>query len=492
MVGLGAESADAPNILWIFCDELRADALGCYGNPYTSIKTPNIDGLANEGVRFDRYYVNSPVCVPSRTAIKTGQYPEQTGVYHNEGLFTYAPEKPAPVFTHSLEAHGYTTVNFGKCHVPELLRPFQFDYPEGSDQFGLQAAVRQADPAETLVVRGPNGLGIIASRFPNRDPYPPSAVTDHALEWMRQQDGTAPYLCRVSYLQPHTPVAAPDPWATMYDPRDFPDSVTVPTTLSRFERRYGEICGGEGLGPQNLQWIHACYYGLVAWIDDQVGRLLEGLRRSNSTRPTVVVFTSDHGVNLGEHGALGKQLFTPQCHRVPLIVHWPGAVPRGTARSDMCQGIDLATTFSAMAGVPTPPMAAGRDLLTERGAEPSFATIGYGDAGSTAMPMLALGTYEDDRGWPRRACVRRGTLRLDRNVRIDGHSISADDADSDMFVADSQADPAEVLNFVSDPTYAAVVKELSELLDDHIGGAYEPDLGDFYAQWASSALQLRH
>lgn len=158
----------------------------------------------------------------------------------------------------------------------------------------------------------------------------------------------------------------------------------------------------------------------------------------------------------------------------------------------MCQGIDLATTFSAMAGVPTPPMAAGRDLLTERGAEPSFATIGYGDAGSTAMPMLALGTYEDDRGWPRRACVRRGTLRLDRNVRIDGHSISADDADSDMFVADSQADPAEVLNFVSDPTYAAVVKELSELLDDHIGGAYEPDLGDFYAQWASSALQLRH
>ena len=422
-----AGPTDAPNIVWIFCDELRADALGCYGNPYTAMQTPNLDRLANDGVRFDRFYVNSPVCVSSRAAMKTGQYPEQTGIYHNEGLFTYAPEQPAPVFTHRLADHGYTTVNFGKMHVPAMLRPFQFDDREGSDQFALQATVQAADPAVSRTVRGASGLGIIAARYPDGVPYPPSVVTDHALEWIRAQDGRTPYLCRVSYLQPHTPVTVPDPWASIYDPRDFPDTVTTSTTLSRFERRYGQLCGAAGLRPETLQWIHACYYGLVTWIDDQVGRLLDALEQPNVERPAVIVFTADHGVNLGEHGALGKQLFAPQCQRVPLIVHWPGTLPGGTTRSDVCQGIDLATTFCAIAGVPPPATAVGRDLLGDDRADTAFGTIGYGEPGSTAMPMLGLGSYEGERGWPRRACIRRGHLRLDRNVRIDGHTVDADD-----------------------------------------------------------------
>ena len=491
MVRRPDKPTDAPNIVWIFCDELRADALGCYGNPYTAIKTPNLDHLARDGVRFDRFYVNSPVCVSSRVAIKTGQYPEQTGIYHNEGMFTYAPEQPAPVFTHNLSAHGYSTINFGKTHVPAALRPFQVDDREGSDQFALRALVRGADPTVSRTVHGSNGLGIIAARYPSELPYPPSSVTDHAIAWIRAQDGTTPYLCRVSYLQPHTPVTVPDPWATTYDPRDFPDSVTASTTVSTFERRYGEICGGAELSPENLQWIHACYYGLVAWIDDQIGRLLDALHESNSGRPAAIVFTADHGVNLGEQGALGKQLFTPQCQRVPLILYWPGVLSGGTTRSDLCQGIDLATTFCAIAHVPAPPAAVGRDLIRQDSADLCFGTIGYGEPGSTAMPMLGLGRYVDDGGWPRRACIRRGHLRLDRNVRIDGHAIDAADADADVFVSDARVDPTETHNLAGDPDYARPAQELSALLDNHIDGAIEPDLANFYEQWASSARWLR-
>ena len=491
MVGRSDAPTDAPNIVWIFCDELRADVLGCYGNPYATMKTPNLDHLASDGVRFDRFYVNSPVCVSSRAAIKTGQYPEQTGIYHNEGMFTYAPQQPAPVFTHNLSAHGYTTINFGKTHVPAALQPFQVDDREGSDQFALQATVRASDPTVTRAVRGSNGLGIIAARYPDELPYLPSSVTDHAIRWIRDQDGATPYLCRVSYLQPHTPVTVPDPWATMYDPQDFPDSVTDSTTLSTFERRYGEICAAAELGPENLQWIHACYYGLVAWIDEQVGRLLDALSQSSSERPTAIVFAADHGVNLGEQGALGKQLFAPQCQRVPLILHWPGALAGGTTRSDMCQGVDLASTFCAIADVPAPRAAVGRDLIRGDSADLCFGTIGYGEPGSTAMPMLGLGRYIDDRGWPRRACIRRGHLRLDRNVRIDGHTIGAGDVDADVFVADSQIDPTETHNMAGDPDYVKSVQELSALLDEHVRGALQPDLADFYEQWASSARRLR-
>ena len=123
----------APNVIWIYCDELRTDALGCYGNPYVQPQTPNIDALAASGVQFDNCFCNSPVCVASRTSILTGLYPEDTGVYHNEAYWPgYRFDNPPQTFPQVFAQNGYTTANFGKVHVPKSLNPWMYSCEEGS------------------------------------------------------------------------------------------------------------------------------------------------------------------------------------------------------------------------------------------------------------------------------------------------------------------------------------------------------------------------
>ena len=126
-----------PNILWIYCDELRTDALGCYGNVYAPMLTPNIDAIAENGVRFDNCFCNSPVCVASRSSIITGLYPEETGVYHNEAVWpNYRFELRPLTFPQVFADHGYHTANFGKVHVPEQLANWRYSNTAGSGMMG--------------------------------------------------------------------------------------------------------------------------------------------------------------------------------------------------------------------------------------------------------------------------------------------------------------------------------------------------------------------
>ncbi|HLH58484.1 MAG TPA: sulfatase-like hydrolase/transferase [Streptosporangiaceae bacterium] len=473
----GQALADAPNVLWILCDQLRTDALGCYGACHPSLATPEIDHLAEQGTRFGQCFVNSPVCVPSRTAMLTGLGPERTGVYDNEAQ---APGYPCPhrlpTFPELFAQAGYCTATFGKSHVPAAVRPWQVEQQDGSR---MREIAGRYSPRELAAVVRPETGAILAGAYPDSDhSYPGDQVTGNALRFL-DEAGDAPFFMRVSYLQPHSPIVVPASHSGLYSDVDFGPGEVAAGTLSAFERRFLAVSEGRRLPEHDRAMVRRRYHQLVAWIDAQVGRLLGFLDDRGLRSRTIVALTADHGTYLGEGGALEKHTFAPQCHRVPLIVRWPGAVPAGKARHDLAQGLDIAPTLCGLAGI-TGLDGQGRDLFSAPPPEHVFATIGYGAPQSQALPNVGRGSYYGDRGWPRRACVRSGRYRLDRNVRLDGVAVGRGDPDEDVFLADTEADPAETRNVADEAGYAPVRRRLEDALDRHVAGAAEPDPGKVY------------
>lgn len=451
------------NILWVFSDELRADALGCYGGP----ATPVIDLLAESGVTFDRCYANSPVCVPSRVAMHTGLLPEQTGVYGNEAYAPAYPMAAVATFPEVLAAEGWTTADFGKEHVPAAITPWQHHDATGAGMLEMFAAV---DPRALDLVQLPGG-GVVAGRFPADVRYPPAAVVDNALAWLTS--APEPFLARASFLQPHTPVIPPEPFASRFEQLDWPGAAITDPEVSVFERTFGDVSGGLSLNEHDFRRAQAAYHASVAWLDAEIGRLLAGLDALGLRDRTVIVFASDHGTLLGEQGGFGKHTFAPASQRIPLVIVHPD-LPAGTRRADLAQGIDLARTFCGLAGLEPSAAFGGRDLFGTTDPPPEIvATIGYGEAASFAYPNLGVGRWPDGRGWPRRSCVRTDLFRLDRTTRIDGAPAAT--ADWDVFLADVIADPREVVNRAGDPALADVEARLLGTIDALADGAVETD-----------------
>ncbi len=462
-----------PNIVWFYCDELRTDALGCYGHATLRLHTPNIDRLAGQGVRFANHFCTSPVCVPSRVATLTGRYPEDTGVYNNEAAWAgFRLPKPVVTFPHVFAQAGYRTANFGKIHVAHGMYPneapgliFQHHDGTGGD---MGFWVKLGEKAVQMI-RSPGG-GMNGGVFPDDVPYPPDEVTSRALKWMAGDQGQ-PYLVRLSILQPHTPVMPPARFLKLYAGQDPGLPGPLPATLSAFERRVAEVHGLDRMEPEKLRAARLQYYAQVSWVDSQVGRVLEFLERQGQLSNTIVVFGADHGNPLGDTGAFEKHTFTPTVHRVPFLFSWPGSLPAGAVRNDLCDSLDLARTLFGLTGIAAPASFKGRNVFADPAPEAIYATIGYGETDSRMGPNGGRGAWFDGHGWPRRSCVRTSRFRLDQNMRIDARPVEPNDRD--IFLADVVADPREFKNLAGEPEHAEDVRRLSALLAEHAKGSVE-------------------
>ena len=256
-------------------------------------------------------------------------------------------------------------------------------------------------------------------------------------------------------------------------PDAFPTNIEKNLTGSLFEQRFAEVLRIRELTPHEIGVAQAQYYGLVAWLDSQIGQVLDFLRRTNQVEKTIIVFEADHGTSLGEMGRYQKQTFAPESHRVPRLLSWPGMISAGQVRKEICASLDLARTLFALTGIQSPAQFKGSDLLGSDRVQTVFATIGYGFSDSRIFPNLKLGDYVDGHGWPRRACVRTDRYRLDKNVRIDGRAPTL--AEEDIFFVDVKADPAERINRAQDPALATVLADLNQLLDAHVANSVEPE-----------------
>lgn len=459
-----------PNILWIMADELRSSALGCYGGSWAPVATPNIDALARRGVLFENNFCNSPVCVPSRMSLLTAAPPERTGIYFNEGAWKSFPV-PARLLTfpEHFAAHGYRTASLGKSHYAQAYTPWQEDNPEGASMhgFGLETDPGALQPIVPKGIPSPVGGVFPADRF-----YPPEAVTRNAIDWL-DRHGDEPFLLRVSYLQPHTPVLPPQQFRSLYRASDWPGHDLPRGYGSAYEEAFADLVGGRALSHEEMQQAQADYHALVTWLDVQVGMVLAMLKTRGLEDDTIVVFTSDHGASLGENGLLSKIVCAPQSQRTPFIVAWPDRLPPGERRQDLTENMDLARTLCDLGGLAPDPGFEGRSVFSDPEPEMIFATVGTGVLGAKASAAANRGGWRNGGGWPRRCCVRTERFRFDMNVRQDGAPIVPEEEDA--FLVDVVADPAEIVNLALDSLHEETVASLRRSVLRRFAQSVEPD-----------------
>lgn len=459
------------NIVYILSDEMRQDALGCYGNPFGKMKTPHIDSIAEMGTLFENCYCNSPICVPSRVSLLTGLYPEDTAAYDNEAA---APDFRLPVnvttFPEVLAQAGYRTANFGKTHVTPDLHPFQLDEQKGSEMhMGLSRKEIQVLPR----VKPRQGISMnLASLYPEEKPdYYPEVITRNAISWLKEQQASQPFFLRVSYTQPHSPIILKRGYETLYE--DYPFDTALPdiSQLSEFEKALAYAVHMDTLTPEEIHKAKVHYYGLAAWVDDQVGEILRCLRKQNLLETTIVIFGADHGALRGECRCLGKHIYNRASQAVPLIIADPDQMQKGKRIKHICSNIDLARTLLTLVGVPVPAQFKGCNLFAGKYPDAVYATKGFGESDSCAFPNRQLGRLPDGRGWPRRACIRTERYRLDLNIRIDGTYTT--EAEEDLYFVDTQVCPDEDRNMASLPEYTQIVADLRRQLKAHTSRCYE-------------------
>ncbi len=344
-----------PNILVLMTDQQRPDSLGCYGNPVA--QTPNIDRLAAEGVVFENCYVPNPLCCPSRYSLLTGRYPHCHRVRAN----WYAPRPGEQSFGHRLGAVGYNTNMVGKMHLTPWHDNFGFDgriiaeakfashLPDDYARF-LQA--HGLSRQELFDTHDPdyiqNGTAI-RSRAP-QGLHVDSFVGRSACEVLRT--ARQPFCTIASFLSPHNPYDPPEPYDRLFVDAELPPrNMREGEILHKPREAYDYINNRlrwpfktDELTPEQLQITKAYYYSTCTLVDDWVGRILSTLKETGQDENTIVIYTSDHGDLLGDHGLIYKQCFYEQSVRVPLIIHAPSRFqPRRV--QDLVESIDLYSTI---------------------------------------------------------------------------------------------------------------------------------------------------
>jgi arylsulfatase A-like enzyme len=387
------------------CDQLRWDHLSCYGHPV--LHTPNIDRLAARGIRFERAYAQSAVCVPSRMSFYTGRYVGSHGTTWNH--------VPFPVSQVTLGEHlrlaGLTATLAGKTHViPDLagLRRFGLDPDSNPGRLLLEGGFVELDrydghappgnesgygdylrahgyagddPWNDYVIAALDGAGNKVSGWFLRNAHLPALVreehsetaymTDRALEFIRAQ-GERQWVLHLSYIKPHWPLMAPAPYHAMFRNADTgpiiradPKNEKPHPVLTAYREAHEDCLSHQR--EEVVRHVRPTYMGLVKQIDDHLGRLFAELERLGRMRDTLIVFTSDHGDHLGDHGLGEKELFYEQAVRVPFIVYDPhedADVSRGRVERRLVEGVDVLPTILEALGLdPAPHLIEGRSLL---------------------------------------------------------------------------------------------------------------------------------
>ena len=454
-----------PNILFIMSDDHAAHAISAYGSRVNS--TPHIDRLAAGGMRVDNAFCTNALCAPSRATILTGTYNHVNGV-------TTLPtdlDNRQPTFVSALHDAGYATGIVGKWHLGHGPR----HDPRGFDHW--MVLPDQGDYHDPVFID--NG---VERRIPG---YVTDLTTDLAIDWLDRQTG--PFCLLVHHKAPHRPWLVDDAHAGMYDDVDIPlpdtffdDYANRAEAARAATMRVARDLGDEDLkqpvppgltAEQEARWKYRRYLqdylGCVAGVDDSVGRLLDHLDARGRSDDTIVVYTSDQGFFLGDHGWYDKRFMYEESLRMPLLVRYPREIPAGARTDAMVSNVDFAQTFLDYAGVPAPDRMQGRSL---RG-------VLAGDTPSDWRRAVYYRYWEHgDHNHHVRAHygVRTHRYKLifyySDGLGLPGTSDRRYPPEWELF--DLQSDPAELRNVYDDPAYREVRDELTALLSsmqDEVG-----------------------
>jgi arylsulfatase len=438
-----------PNILWICTDQQRYDTIRALGNPH--INTPNIDQLLAEGVAFSHAFGQSPICTPSRASFLTGMYPSTVhGCMNGNERWSEA----APLVTRLLADASYDCGLAGKLHLAgaaDRIEPRPQD--DGYRVFHWSHDPRDRWPAGHAYKDWLRGQGYNLAEF-NRTPQtiPPhlhqtSWCTDMAMAFI-EESRDQPWLMSVNMFDPHAPFDPPQDYLDRYDPDSLPAPLFRESDLESQARLAGTDFQNAARRPETFraQEVIAAYYAMIELIDHNVGRMLAALERTGQRENTIIIFMSDHGEMLGDHGLLLKGCrFYEGLVRVPLIVSWPGCFQTGVVSDALVELTDLAPTLLDIAGLSIPERMQGRSLLPILTGEGDphyhrdFIRCEYYRALNPNLPERAdfEGTYA--------TMIRDQRYKL---IVYHGHEMG------ELF--DLQQDPGEFDNLWQNPDYAEV------------------------------------
>jgi len=475
LIGLFASvsHAAAPNILFIFSDDHAYQAISAYNDPRKLIETPGIDRLAREGMRFDRCLVPNSICGPSRATVLTGKYSHANGFYNNTASNKFNGAQTT--FPKLLKAAGYQTAMVGKWHL--VSDPTGFDYWDILPGQGVYYNPPMLRMGERL----------------KREGYVTDIITDLSLDWLKKRDKSKPFLLMCQHKAPHRPWEPnlkyldhdhdpnyPPP-ETLFDDysgrgkaeheQDMMIAKTMDDTDLKFvtppqmapeqlkawnayyEPRNEAFRKAKLQGKELVQWKYNRYMhdylGCVKSVDESVGRLLEYLEDEGLADNTIVVYSSDQGFYLGEHGWFDKRWIFEESLRSPLLIRWPGKTKAGSVNKDMVSNLDFAETFLEAAGLPVPAEMQGRSLVP----------LLNGQTPKDWRKSFYYHYYEFP-GW--HSVARHYGVVTDRYKLI--HFYEPEFNYWELF--DLQKDPRELRSVYGQPEYAATQKELETELNN--------------------------
>jgi len=488
-----AQSSGRPNILFIFTDDHAAHAMSCYGSKIN--KTPQLDRIANEGMLFTNCFCTNGICGPSRAVIQTGKHSHLNGFLQNGNTFNGDQQ----TFPKLLQQVGYQTAVIGKWHLKTA--PQGFDY------------------SEVLVGQGPyynppmlkNG----SKKRIKHTGYTTDVITDLALDWLQDgRDENKPFMLMYQHKAPHRNWQPGPKHLNKYDDVEIPEpdnlldnyegrgtaamtqDMSIAKTMTKndlklvpprnltdeqravWDKAYAakndEFARAELSGEELIKWKYQRYIKdylrCIDSVDDNVGRVLNYLDESGLAKNTVVIYSSDQGFYLGDHGWFDKRFMYEESYRMPLAVRWPGMVKPNSVNHNLVSNLDFAQTFLDIAGASQPDDMQGRSLKplmmsgpNSKGAAPSPPlTIGFDrslvDCSQADWRDSLYYHYYEFHGNRRTAhMVRRHYgIRTDRFKLI--HFYNLDEWE----LYDLHRDPREMHSLHDDPEYAAVKENLQE------------------------------
>ena len=384
--------SNRPNILWYCTDQQRFDTIGALGNPH--VHTPNLDSLVTTGAALTHAYCQNPICAPSRASFMTGRYPSAVGVNANGNAY-FPPDAESTLISRLLREAGYDTGLVGKLHLAASSGQREPRADDGFRFFEWSHSSRDLwvpgdhDYADWLRASGHNPSQVLALRHQHKDRVlKPTETQDnvppelHQTTWCSDQairfldSAREPWLLCVNPFDPHPPFNPPWEYWRRFDSSEMPRAHFQPEDL--FTQRRLENLGigfpGKAVHSDALddQALIRAYYAMIELVDEQVGRLLKWLDVTGQRERTVIVFMSDHGEMLGDHGLVQKGCrFYEGAVRVPLLVSWPNEIAATMQIQGLVELTDIAPTLLDLAGYPTPDAMQGHSFAPIlRGNEP--------------------------------------------------------------------------------------------------------------------------
>jgi len=448
------------NVLFLMADDLN-NLLGCYGDPLA--RTPNIDRLAARGVRFDRAYCTFPLCGPSRNSMLTGLYPNSTGIHGNSQIFRQTIPTQVSL-SQAFRQQGYVAARIGKLYhynVPNSIGTDGHDDPASWEMELNPAGVDRTEHHPKINTLTPGQFGGTVSWYasPKGDAEHTDGILAEQAEWVLERFAKKrerPFFLAVGFFRPHTPYVAPkDPYYGYYPVGKMPvvpnvkaDQADIPpAALMSYKREQDNFT--DDLRRQALQG----YYASISFMDAQVGRVVAALDRLGLAESTIIVFTSDHGYHVGEHGLWQKQSLFEESARVPLLIVAPGVARTGAVAKSPVSHLDLYPTLTALAGVKAPANLQGQDL-TPMLKDPAVAGRGW------ALTQVARGGGGQAAAKGKKAAG--GSRFFGYSLRTPKWRYTEwDESRQGSELYDHDADPKEITNLAKDPKHADTVAKLS-------------------------------